>query len=105
MAARGFDKIIIREDADRRGRETGAIAAVLENAIREENPHLPLTVVLDERESYERALNELRDGEVAVLFYDNWNTVSEVLQAHQASPVACPDHLMEKFAGIQTRAA
>jgi cyanophycin synthetase len=105
MAAHGFDKIIIREDLDPRGREPGEIARILENAIREENPHMPISVVLDERESFERALRELREGEVAVLFYDNWSVVSEVLEAHQARPVASPDLLMQKFAGIETRAA
>jgi cyanophycin synthetase len=104
-AARGFDKIIIREDPDRRGRQNGAIATILQRAIREENPRIPLSVVLDERESYERALTELREGEVAVLFYDNWDVVSEVLKAYQAWPVESPDLLMQKFAGIQHGAA
>jgi cyanophycin synthetase len=98
VAGHGFDKIIVREDGDRRGRRSGAIAELLCAAIQEAHPDIKLAVELDERRSYERALDELKPGEVAVLFYDDFEIVSQVLAARGARPVAAPESLMQQFA-------
>ena len=61
--------------------------------------------MLDERESYEKALDELRPGEVAVLFYDDFEAVSQALGAREAVPVAAPESLMREFAAGRRRVA
>ncbi|HEY0566495.1 MAG TPA: cyanophycin synthetase, partial [Terriglobales bacterium] len=93
VVACGFDRIIIREDDDRRGREPGEIAELLRKAMSQDYPDLPLEVVLDETESYRRALTQIRPGEVVVMFYDNYNHAMEVLRAFGAAPVESGDEL------------
>jgi cyanophycin synthetase len=98
VAGDGFDKIILREDSDPRGRRRGEIASLLSRVIREAHPDINLSVVLDEKQSYENAIDELRPGEIAVLFYDDFECVSEVLKKRGATPVAAPESLMMEFA-------
>ena len=51
------------------------------------------------------SLDELKQGEVAVLFYDNFEIVSQVLAARGARPVSAPESLMQQFATSRKRIA
>jgi cyanophycin synthetase len=105
VTGQGFDKVIVREDADTRGRLPGEIAELLCTSIKQAHPDIKIAVELDERHSYERALRELKRGEVAVLFYDNFEIVSQVLAARGARPVSTPESLMEQFVPTLERIA
>ena len=79
IAARIFDRIVIKEDDDKRGRQPGEVARLLQETIAAERPELPCEVVLDEREALETGLAAMRGGDVAVMFYDDLEAVREVL--------------------------
>ena len=81
MAARAFDRIMVKEDEDKRGRRCGEVARILSDAIAAELPELPCEIVLDEREALETALATMRAGDVVVMFYDDLEVVREVLAA------------------------
>lgn len=88
VAAKGFNKIIVREDHDRRGRQRGAVANLLCDTVREVSPATHCEVVLDEVEALRRAVREMSKGEVIVLFYEKLQPIQKVLEEYAAQPVA-----------------
>ena len=87
VAAKGFDKIIIREDRDLRGRQVGEVANVLCEIVREASPDTECEVVLDEVEALHRAISQMVAGEVIVLFYEKLQLIQKALQELAAEPI------------------
>ena len=69
--ARGFDRVIGREDEDRRGRAEGETAELLCRAIQAERPGIPCEVELSDLRALEGELERIRQGEIVVVFYDH----------------------------------
>ncbi len=88
VAAQGFNRVIVREDHDLRGRKPGDVANILCRAIRETSPGMNCEVVLDEIEALRRAVSEMEKGEVIVHFYEKLQPVQTALQEMKAQPVA-----------------
>jgi cyanophycin synthetase len=84
IAARSFDRLIIREDTDRRGHAEGVVARLLARAVRATVPECPCQIVLDERAAIELALAERRDNETIVVFADQIGMVQELLRQYGA---------------------
>ncbi len=70
MAARCFDRLIIREDEDLRGRRSGEIAGLIHRAVQAETPDKDCRIVLREPEALQTAIREMEDGEVVVFFFE-----------------------------------
>ena len=87
VAAKGFDKVIVKEDHDLRGRKSGDVADILCRAIRETSPSVECEVVLDEVEALRRAVSQMVKGEVIVLFYEKLQRVEQALREYAAEPV------------------
>jgi cyanophycin synthetase len=87
IAARGFNRIIIKEDKDLRGRRTGEVAGLLCRAVNNESPDRECRTVLDEIEAFSQELKQAQRGDVTVIFYDQLEPVLEVLARHNAVPV------------------
>src|SRR5262249_43461508 len=85
-AARLFDRLIIREDVDLRGRKPGEVAEILYRSARAERPSIECTVVFDERAALEPALGQMIPGELAVVFYEHRGAVVSLLEQHGAEP-------------------
>jgi cyanophycin synthetase len=68
LSAQMFNRIIIKEDEDRRGREPGAVADLIRQGIMEENQSLEHEIVLNEMEALEKALNQVEAGGLVVIF-------------------------------------
>jgi cyanophycin synthetase len=94
VAARGFHRLIIREDHDRRGRAPGAVAQLLCDAARDEAPQTDCEVVLDESEALQHAVRTMQHGEVVVVFYEKLEPLRHVLEKYSAQPV-------QMIAGLQ----
>jgi cyanophycin synthetase len=88
VAARGFHRVIIKEDADLRGREKGEVAKLLCEAVNAESPATECRIVLDEVEALRSEIAGLGDGQVVVVFYDQLGPVLEVLAECGAEPAA-----------------
>lgn len=87
VAARGFDRVIVKEDHDLRGRQRGAVANLLRDTVREVSPATHCEVVLDEVEALRRAVSEMTKGEVIVLFYEKLPPITKALEEFAAQPV------------------
>jgi cyanophycin synthetase len=87
VAARGFNKVIVREDHDLRGRKPGDVAGIVCRAIKEVSPATECEVVLDELEALRRAVSQMIKGEVIVLFYEKLPPIQKALQEMAAQPV------------------
>ncbi|HEY6660131.1 MAG TPA: cyanophycin synthetase [Pyrinomonadaceae bacterium] len=87
VAAKGFHRVIVREDSDLRGRQPGDVANILCRAIRETSPAMECEVVLDEVDALRRALSQMVKDEVIVHFYEKLQPVQRVLQEMAAEPV------------------
>src|SRR3712207_6470517 len=87
VAARGFHRVIIREDKDLRGREQGEVAKLLCEAVNDEWPGTECRIVLDEVEALSAEIQEMQRGQVVVIFYDELEPVLALLEEHGATPV------------------
>ncbi|WP_448573721.1 cyanophycin synthetase [Trichothermofontia sp.] len=68
LSATMFDRVIIKEDDDTRGRERGAVATLIRAGLLEQHPDFPHEVILDETEAIEYALDKLaRSGSLVVI--------------------------------------
>src|SRR5438876_3564245 len=85
VAAHTFDWVIVREDDDLRGRESGEVAHLIAETITRTKPSLPLTIIPDEAEAVDQALDMARPGDLVVVFVDRVDeTIEQVKAAAQA---------------------
>lgn len=90
VAAQVFDRVLIREDEDRRGRRPGEVARLLCQAITEVQPERACRWVDGgEVDALWCAMEEMRAGDLTVLFYDELEKVEEALRKVGAA-VASP---------------
>jgi cyanophycin synthetase len=88
VAARYFDEIVIREDANPRGRKRGQTAAHVlegvEEAIRGGHRVGSVEIVLDEMDATRRALDRARPGDLVVLCVDYATEVWKELEGRRS---------------------
>ncbi|HEV3468201.1 MAG TPA: cyanophycin synthetase [Pyrinomonadaceae bacterium] len=87
-AARGFSRVVIKEDEDTRGRARGEVAERLRLAVAAESPGRECLVVLDEAEALRGELAGLGPDEAVVMFYDKLAPLLRVAEEFKAEPVA-----------------
>jgi cyanophycin synthetase len=95
----GFDRIIIREDDDRRGRAPGEVAELLAGVLRREKPQLRVSVILDELEAVAAAVRDLESRQVVVAFCERLGEVRSWLVQQGANPVSVFRPLSPQSAG------
>jgi cyanophycin synthetase len=87
IAATYFDTIIVREDANNRGRQVGGTAALIERGVREAMAGgaraSKVETILDEMEATRYALDMGHEGDVVVVCVDHANAVWKELQRRQ----------------------
>jgi cyanophycin synthetase len=94
LAGRTFDSILVKEDADRRGRQPGEVANLLLEAVLEAGvPRERATIVLDEVEATDVAIDLAGPGGLVVVMAYQVPRVWEALsRRQQVSPVtSVPD--------------
>jgi cyanophycin synthetase len=87
VAAKGFNRLIVREDSDLRGRVPGEVSNLLCDTVREVSPATECEVVSDEVEALRHAVSRMIKGEVIVLFYEKLQPIQRVLEEFSAQPV------------------
>jgi cyanophycin synthetase len=95
-AARGFDRFLVKEDVDRRGREPGEVIRLLVEGVRAERLDAAIEVVPAELEALGRALDELPVSGLAVIFCDDCDTVRHWLEERGATAVSSFDAGQER---------
>ncbi len=87
VAARGFDRIIVTEEVNLRGRAPGEMAKLLCDAIAREKPDGNCEIVPDEIEAFSKAVAQIRKNEVIVIFYRQLKLILKILAENRAVPV------------------
>lgn len=78
IAAQGFKRLIIREDADLRGRKPGEIAELLyDEAVRSGMNPNKIEVVLSEKEAFRKGVDSCVPGDTFVMFYEHIEPIEE----------------------------
>jgi len=88
VAGRGFHRVIIKEDHDLRGRGKGDVAKLLCRAVNDESPDTECHIVLDEVVALRSEIERLQSGQVVVVFYDELEPVTKLLEDFGATPVS-----------------
>jgi cyanophycin synthetase len=87
VAAGYFDSVVLREDANNRGRSRGETASLIEQGVRQAMADgarvQELTTIVDEMEATRHALDMGREGDIVVVCVDHPNDVWKELQHRQ----------------------
>jgi cyanophycin synthetase len=81
ISGRGFNRIYIKEDEDRRGREPGEIAEILyKGAVHGGTDRDNIEIVLSEQEALRTAINNVMPGDLIVMFYESFDNAYGLIQ-------------------------
>ncbi|CAN1213109.1 cyanophycin synthetase [Tumidithrix helvetica PCC 7403] len=81
LSANMFDRVIIKEDLDRRGREVNAVAALMQKGVSSVKPNLPCDIILNEAEAVAIALDQAPEGGLVVIFPEKVDAVIATIEA------------------------
>jgi len=73
ISAQIFDRIIVKEDEDPRGRKSGEVADLITKGINQENPDVQYEIILKEVEAINTALDRAQSKNLVVIFPDRVN--------------------------------
>lgn len=81
IAGMNFDRIVIKEDEDRRGRDVGEIAALLkkgiiESGFRKEN----MNIILSETEAFTKAIDSSVPGDMVIIFFEKYQPLLDIVR-------------------------
>lgn len=91
-----FDKVIVREDSDPRGRRPGEISKLIFDSVVEENPGIQCEIIMNSREALNTALSRMQKDELVVFFYEDYKEIERVLHEIEVSPLTHLDHAFFK---------
>jgi len=83
LSARMFDRIIVKEDNDTRGRRRGEVADLILRGISQENASMRPEVILDETEALEKALSTVSEGGLVVIFPESVTQAIDLIEKHR----------------------
>ncbi|MDN5331025.1 MAG: cyanophycin synthetase [Tepidanaerobacteraceae bacterium] len=91
VAGRGFQRLVIKEDEDLRGRRPGEVASLLlQGALSAGLKKEQIDVILKESEAIAFALENAQEGDLVVIFYEKYEaavkTIRETLKRSMESP-------------------
>lgn len=84
IAAQVFDRIIVKEDDDKRGREVGAAADLIVKGILQINPDVRYETIIDETEAIEAGLSEVEEGGLVVIFPESVSRAISLIKKRQS---------------------
>jgi cyanophycin synthetase len=84
LAAQMFDRIIVKEDDDKRGRDRGEVADLIVKGILQETS-VPYEIVLDETEAIEVALDRVEKGGLVTIFPESVSRAIALIKKRQSS--------------------
>ncbi len=81
LSAQIFDRIIVKEDDDTRGRIRGSAADLISQGIEEVNPDCDYEVILDETEAVNKGLDVAGDNSLVVILPESVNRAIQLIKA------------------------
>jgi cyanophycin synthetase len=82
IASRVFDRIIIKEDDDKRGRESGSAADFILKGVLQANSTVQTEIILNETEALETALTQVEPGGLVVIFPESVSRAIAHIERH-----------------------
>lgn len=79
LCAENLDKIIIKEDIDKRGRKDGEIAQLLKQSIVNKNRNIISKICLSEVDALKQALDLSERGDIIIVFYEKFYPLLEII--------------------------
>ena len=79
ISSRFINKIIIKEDAEKRGRKEGEIANLIKNGIYSFNEEANVKMVLNEVDALKEAIKEANIGDSIIVFYEKIEPLIELI--------------------------
>ena len=86
LSAQMFDRILIKEDDDTRGRPCGDAAKLISQGIQTANPNARFEVILDEEMAIETALDSAPLHSLVVVLPESVNRAIQLIEARQTHP-------------------
>lgn len=81
MCGNCFDKVYIKEDKDRRGREPGAVAALLEAGCKMGSiKPSEVFIELAEEKALEKAILDASPGDIVIVFFEEYQLMMDVVE-------------------------
>lgn len=80
IAGSAFDVIYIKEDTDLRGRESGAVAEILQDGIEHSSFDGHMEIILSEVKALEKAMLAAQPGDLIVIFYEKYENIVKVIE-------------------------
>jgi cyanophycin synthetase len=82
ICAAAFDRLIVKEDTDKRGRDSGQVAKLLLDAALEAGFPAPQAAVIeDELAALKKAVSEAGSGDLIVMFYEKPGRLQKYLES------------------------
>jgi cyanophycin synthetase len=81
LAVGMFDRIVIKEDDDTRGRPRGDVANWIRKGIQEEMPQSNCQIILDETSAIENTLDGAEDGSLVVILPESVSRAIRLIRA------------------------
>lgn len=80
IAGKNFDHIYIKEDKDRRGRQSGSVASILKESIMNTGFNMKkVEVILNEKLALEKAINTAQKGDFIIIFFEDMEPLAKLL--------------------------
>jgi cyanophycin synthetase len=86
LSAKIFDRIIVKEDDDLRGRPSGEAAELISKGISQENPNCPYETILKETEAINAGLERATAGGLVVILPESVTRAISLIQARHPLP-------------------
>ena len=105
-----FDRIIIKEDDDTRGRKRGSAAELISQGIKQVNPDCNYELVLDETQAINKALDEAPDNSLVVILPESVTRAINLIKARgvvkeEIPQQNAPTNTVDSQAGIPSSVA
>ncbi len=84
ISANYLDKIIIKEDKDRRGKNIGEVAEVINQGVLESKNNIKARIILDEVKALEVAFNESIPGDTIIVFFEKLQPLLDFIKTNQS---------------------
>jgi cyanophycin synthetase len=88
LSAAIFDRIIIKEDDDTRGRPRGEAADLIIRGIEQIQPNLPREIILDETTAVNTALDQAPNGSLVVILPETVSRAISLIEARNPQPLS-----------------
>lgn len=85
LSAKMFDRIIVKEDYDRRGRDKGEVADLIVDGVKNIDRDMPCEIIIDEPEAIRTGLDTVAEGGLVVILPESVGGAIALIEEYQPS--------------------